>query len=158
VLYNLVLWTMWCPREMAFLERNRKLHHSIGGSYKDYEKPQLVSFLNSGRSCLATRHGGVWERRRYGFYSFLTSALDGGEWSASRPGRTLPPGKGPPVPIGTHWIGGWVGRRAGPDAGARRKILCPCLGSNPDRPARIQTLYCLSYRGSWAERGHYKKT
>jgi hypothetical protein len=23
----------------------------------------------------------------------------GGEWSASRPGRALPPGKGPPVPI-----------------------------------------------------------
>jgi hypothetical protein len=28
-----------------------------------------------------------------------TSALDGGEWSASRPGRALPLGKGPPVPI-----------------------------------------------------------
>jgi hypothetical protein len=26
-------------------------------------------------------------------------ALDGGEWSASRPGRALPPGKEPPVPI-----------------------------------------------------------
>jgi hypothetical protein len=36
---------------------------------------------------------------RYSSYSFLTSALDGGEWSASRPGRVLPPGKGPPVPI-----------------------------------------------------------
>jgi hypothetical protein len=34
--------------------------------------------------------------RRYSSYS---SALDGGEWSASRPGRTLPPGKGPPVTI-----------------------------------------------------------
>jgi hypothetical protein len=33
-------------------------------------------------------------------YSFLTSALDGAEWSASRPGRALPPGKEPPVPIG----------------------------------------------------------
>jgi hypothetical protein len=33
-------------------------------------------------------------------YSFTTSALDGGEWSASRPGRALPPGKRPPVPIG----------------------------------------------------------
>jgi hypothetical protein len=29
----------------------------------------------------------------------LTPALDGGEWSASRPGRALPPGKGPLVPI-----------------------------------------------------------
>jgi hypothetical protein len=38
--------------------------------------------------------------RRYSSYSYLTSALDGGEWSASHPGRALPPGKGPPVPIG----------------------------------------------------------
>jgi hypothetical protein len=37
---------------------------------------------------------------RYSSYcSFLTSALEGGEWSASRPGRALPPGKEPPVPI-----------------------------------------------------------
>jgi hypothetical protein len=55
---------------------------------------------------------------------------------------------------GTHWIGGLVvGPRAGLDAGARRKILCPCPLSgieprSPDRPARSQTLYCLSYRGS----------
>jgi hypothetical protein len=34
---------------------------------------------------------------------------------------------------GTHWIGGWVGPRAGLDAGARRKIR-PCRGSNLDRP------------------------
>jgi hypothetical protein len=37
--------------------------------------------------------------RRYGSDSFLTSALYGGEWSTSRPGRVLPPGKGPLVPI-----------------------------------------------------------
>jgi hypothetical protein len=39
---------------------------------------------------------------------------------------------------GTHWLGGWVCLRAGLDAGAGRKILCPCRGSNPDRPARSQ--------------------
>jgi hypothetical protein len=52
---------------------------------------------------------------------------------------------------GTHWIGGWVGPRAGLDAGARRKI-CPSgiEPQSPDRPARSQTLYCLSYRGSSA--------
>jgi hypothetical protein len=38
----------------------------------------------------------------------LTSALDGGEWSASRPGRFTPRERAP----GTHWIGGWVGPRA----------------------------------------------
>jgi hypothetical protein len=39
-----------------------------------------------------------------------------------------------------------VAPRAGLDAEDRRKILCLCRGSNPDRPARSQTLYCLSYR------------
>jgi hypothetical protein len=34
----------------------------------------------------------------YSSYSFTTSALDGGEWLASRPGRALIPGKGTPVP------------------------------------------------------------
>jgi hypothetical protein len=31
------------------------------------------------------------------YYSFTNSALDGGEWSASRPGLALRPGKGPIV-------------------------------------------------------------
>jgi hypothetical protein len=93
-----------------------------------------------------TRHyGGAWGERRYSSCSFSTSALDGGEWSATRPSRALPPGKGPPVPIGHE---GWVGPRAGLDTEARRKILCLCRGSNRDRPTRSQTLYYLSYRGS----------
>jgi hypothetical protein len=49
---------------------------------------------------------------------------------------------------GTHWIGGWVGPRAGLDADAREKILCLCQVSNPGHPVRSQTLYCLSYPGS----------
>jgi hypothetical protein len=36
---------------------------------------------------------------------FLTSALDGLEWSASRPGRFTPSRKA----AGTQWIGGWMG-------------------------------------------------
>jgi hypothetical protein len=42
----------------------------------------------------------------YSSCSFRTSALDGGEWSVSRPGRALPPWKGPPVPI--VWEAGWA--------------------------------------------------
>jgi hypothetical protein len=42
----------------------------------------------------------------YSSCSFLTSALDGGEWSASRPGRALLQGKGPPIPIGQ--VAGWA--------------------------------------------------
>jgi hypothetical protein len=37
--------------------------------------------------------------RRYSSYSSLTSAVEGGELSASCPGRSLLPGKEPPVPI-----------------------------------------------------------
>jgi hypothetical protein len=79
----------------------------------------------------ATRHGGAWRERRYSSYSFTTSALDGSEWSASRPGRAFTPGERTP---GTHCTGGWVGLRAGLDTEDRGKILCPCRGSNPDRP------------------------
>jgi hypothetical protein len=32
-------------------------------------------------------------------HAFLTSALDGGEWSASRPGRFTPQGKSPRYPL-----------------------------------------------------------
>jgi hypothetical protein len=42
---------------------------------------------------------------------FLTSALVGGEWSASCPGHFSPRERVP----GTHWIGGQVGPRAGLD-------------------------------------------
>jgi hypothetical protein len=37
--------------------------------------------------------------RRYSSCLFLTSTLDGGEWSASRPGNALPHKKVPSVPI-----------------------------------------------------------
>jgi hypothetical protein len=48
----------------------------------------------------------------------------------------------------THCTGGWVGLRAGLDTEVREKILSPLPGIEsrpPGRPARIQTLYWLSY-------------
>jgi hypothetical protein len=72
----------------------------------------------------------------------------GGEWSASRPGRALRPGKGPP---GTHWTGGWVGPRAGLDTEERGKILCPCRGSNPHRPV-VQPV--VRHYTDWATPAH----
>jgi hypothetical protein len=51
--------------------------------------------------------------RRYSSYSFLTSAPDGGEWSASRPGRALPRRKDPQYPLYRRLSGpqGRSGRR-----------------------------------------------
>ena len=61
----------------------------------------------------------------------MTAAVEGGEWSAARPGRTLPPGKDPvpflqeagwaPEPV-------WRGGKSRPD----RKSI-------PDRPASSQS-------------------
>jgi hypothetical protein len=76
---------------------------------------------------------------------FLTSALVGGDWSASRPGR-LTPGE---IAPGTHWIGGWVGSRDGLDDFEKRKFLTLTgLELRPlRRPARSQSLYRLRYPG-----------
>jgi hypothetical protein len=50
---------------------------------------------------------------------FLTSALVGGELSASRPGRFTPGERA----SCTHWIGGWVGPGTGLDDVERRKFM-----------------------------------
>jgi hypothetical protein len=48
---------------------------------------------------------------------FFTSALVGGEWSTSRPGRFIPRERASV----NHWIGGWVDLRAGLDDLEMRK-------------------------------------
>jgi hypothetical protein len=78
----------------------------------------------------APRHEGVLRKRRYTSTHSLTSALDGGEWSASRPGRFTPKERA----SGTHWIGGWMGPRAVLDAMVKRKIPSPRRESNPRTP------------------------
>jgi hypothetical protein len=55
---------------------------------------------NKNTSSPATRHGGAWGERKYSSCSLSTSALDGGEWSASRPRpRFYPRGKDPRYPL-----------------------------------------------------------
>jgi hypothetical protein len=74
-------------------------------------------------------------------HTFLTSALVGGEWSASLPCRFTP---------GIHFIGGRVDPRAGLDDMEKWKFFTlPGLELlPPGRPARSQSLYRLSYPGS----------
>jgi hypothetical protein len=67
---------------------------------------------------------GEW---KYSSTHSLTSALDGGEWSASRPGRFTPRER----TLGTRWIGGWVDPRAVLDTVVKRKIPSPRRESNP---------------------------
>jgi hypothetical protein len=78
----------------------------------------------------APRYGGVLGEWMYSSTQSLTSALDGGEWSASRSGRFTPRERAP----STHRIGGWVGPRAVLDAVVKRKIPSPRRESNPRTP------------------------
>jgi hypothetical protein len=74
---------------------------------------------------------------------FLTSALAGGECSASRPGRFTPEKK-PTVLIG------YMHPRAGLEGVEKKNFLTPPgLELRPlGRPARSQSLYRLRYPGS----------
>jgi hypothetical protein len=81
---------------------------------------------------------------------FLTLALAGVEWTASRPGRFTP---------STHWIGGWTNPIAGLDDVEKRKFLTlPRLELRPfGRPARSQSLYQLRYPDSCTMHGRSDK-
>jgi hypothetical protein len=82
-------------------------------------------FLHSSCPCALTEHHAIkayWGNG--GIAHSLISALDGGEWSASRPGRFTPRERAP----GTLWIGGLVGPRAVLDAVVKRKIPSPPPG------------------------------
>jgi hypothetical protein len=81
--------------------------------------------------CLTKHHAmkAYWEWR-YSSSHYLTSALDGSEWSASRPSRSTRKG----TARGNHWIGDWVGPSAVLDAMLKRKILSPRRESKPRTP------------------------
>jgi hypothetical protein len=59
-----------------------------------------------------------WGSGDVALQAFLTSALDGGEWSASGPGHFNPRERA----SDTHWIRGCVSPRACLDAVVKRKI------------------------------------
>jgi hypothetical protein len=74
---------------------------------------------------------------------FLTSALIGGDWSASRPGR-FTQGE---TTRGTHWMGCWVGTRTSLDDVEKKKfVTLPGLElRHITHPAHSQSLYRLWY-------------
>jgi hypothetical protein len=68
----------------------------------------------------------------------MTTTLEGGEGSASRPGRSLLPGKDPvPIVQEAGWAPGpvWTGA----------ENLAPTGIRSPDRPPRSRSLYRLCY-------------
>jgi hypothetical protein len=66
-----------------------------------------------------------------------TSALDGGGWSTSRPGRFTPEKDPVPIVQEAGWASGPVWTNA--------ENLSPTGIRSPDRPARSESLYRLRY-------------
>jgi hypothetical protein len=89
----------------------------------------------------------VLRKCRYSSTHSLTLALDGGEWPASRPGRFTSEERAP----STHWIGGWLGPRAGLNTVSKRKILSNLPESNPEHPI-VQSVVC--HYTDWAIPAH----
>jgi hypothetical protein len=71
---------------------------------------------------------------------FLTSAVYGGERSASCSGHFTPREIAPHA----HSIGGWVVPKVGLEAVEKRKISFPCWESNPSHSAHSLSLYWMS--------------
>jgi hypothetical protein len=104
-------------------------------------KSQLESQLegkDKGKGHPITGHQGPRRGVEVKLYSFSTSALGGGGWSAPRPGCFTP--RKDPVPIVQE--AGWA---PGP-VWTCAKNLTPTGIRSPDRPAHSQSLYRLSYR------------
>jgi hypothetical protein len=80
-------------------------------------------------------------------HTFLTSALVGGEWSASHPGH-FNLGK---IATGTEWVWSWLGPRASLDGMGKRKFLALLkLKHRPlGRPVHDQSLQWLCYPVSY---------
>jgi hypothetical protein len=105
-------------------------------TFFSFERRLCAQLLPSGKAVLkklklshyAARRGLGGEEVQ--FLLILDLGTYGGEWSASRPGRDLAPGKGPRYPL-YRGLGGPQSR-----SGHRgyRKILSLCRGSNLDRP------------------------
>jgi hypothetical protein len=111
--------------------------------YRSTQLPQCIKVKESHNTSMK-----VQGERRYSSYSFTTSALAGGEWSASRPGRALPPGKGPPVP--TVQEAGWAPEPVWTQR-LEEKSFRLCRGSNLDRPV-VQPV--ARHYTDWATRLH----
>jgi hypothetical protein len=103
----------------------------------------LNSIIDSPSYITVPQHTSIDAGGMYSSYSFITSALDGSEWSASRLCGSLAP-----VPIGQD-------TRDGLATEFRGRISCLCLGSNLDRPV-VQSV--AGHYTDWATPAPYRRT
>ena len=111
-----------------------------------YVRRNLVSSKDKGKFHHTTGHEDPEGECRYSSTLSFSSALCGGGLVVKTTPRPLYPQERP----GTHCIGGWVGPRAGLEGCEKSRLIGI---RSQDRPARIESLYRLSYRGPLLVRG-----
>jgi hypothetical protein len=140
-LYNLVsnyqcsskiLVTTYKTSQTHYLEDHDWRFHIMFAANNTIKLSQICK----GKVVLFTCPGGTLGERTYCSYSFLASAVDTGERSASS--RSCAPQE---RAHNSHCTGGWVGPRASLDAEGRGKILYLSQGLNYDCPVHSQALY-----------------
>jgi hypothetical protein len=141
----------WCVSKCDFPNWPNTFTHGREGRPTVVERsslyyPQICSFVTRPGVATSTTPLKVYGGVEVQSHIFLISALAAGEWSASLPCRFTPGERA----HGTHWIGGWVDTRAGPDDLQTRKFLTlPGLELRPlSRPARSESLYRLHFTSS----------
>jgi hypothetical protein len=112
------------------------------GNGENIQAGSLEKFVSvyKGKGSPVTGSGGPIGWVEVQLKSFLTSALEGGLWSASRPGRLYLRQR-----PGTHCTGGWVGPGDGLDRCGKSR---PTGIRSPDLPTLSESLYRLRYPGS----------
>jgi hypothetical protein len=106
------------------------LDSKMGGSQSRSGRVKVKVKLSLCFSNRAPRYEGVFAEWRYSSMYSLTSALDGGERSASRPSHFTPRETAP----GTHWVGGWVGLQSRSRHGGEEKNASSRWESNSRTP------------------------
>jgi hypothetical protein len=109
-----------------------RFHFKCFLTYLELDSSRIRIQVKVKLSLCLTKHHAMktyWEWRYSSTHS-LTSALDGGEWSASHPGRFIPRERA----ARTHSIGGWVSPKSCLDTVSKGKFPSPRRESNPDHP------------------------
>jgi hypothetical protein len=113
----------------------------VKGKYKGKGKDKIVPLLLTKHHAMKAYWG--MEVQRHSFFDLGTRW----RWVVSFTTRSFYLRERPPPP-NTHWIGGWVGPRAGLDAMVKSKIPSPCRDSTPPLSIPQSSAIPLSYPGS----------
>jgi hypothetical protein len=129
---------------MKLTDHRWSADHILGISVPEFSRDNKNRLFQ--HKAVPLLHASDKGEKRYSSYSLLTSSVIGGEWSALRPGRALPPRKGPAVLI--VWEAGWA-----PELVWTQRLEAKCFASAGDRIPVVQSV--VRHYSDWATQAAY---